>query len=159
VKIPIIVCIAFSTFVALNIGYSADSNTVSVTAVILSKSQCKFNSKTSTLNFGSLDPVNPVDKTVDTTIKFRCGGSASNATFFISDDDGLYETKPDANRMRHTTNTAEFLPYTLTLNPVSGTVPRNTDQTLTITGTVKGIDYQDALVGSFSDRVVISINP
>jgi hypothetical protein len=61
--------------------------------------------------------------------------------------------------MRHTTITTEYLPYSLTLNPTSGTVPKNTDQTLTITGKVKGVDYQDALAGSYSDTVVISIAP
>jgi hypothetical protein len=61
--------------------------------------------------------------------------------------------------MRHTTITTEYLPYSLTLNPISGTVPKNTDQTLTITGTVKGVDYQDALAGSYSDTAVISIAP
>ena len=138
---------------------AADTGRITVTATVLSKSQCRFNSKTSNLNFGGLDPVNPVDKTVDTTITFTCGGSAPNATFFINDDDGLHKTGPDANRMRHATNTTEYLPYTLTLNPASGNVPKNTDQTLTISGTVRGSNYQDAIAGNFSDSVVISINP
>lgn len=138
---------------------AADTHMVAVTATVLSKSECKFNSKTSNLNFGNLDPVNPIDKTTNTSITFRCGGSAPSATFSVTDDDGLYETGPNANRMRHTTITTEYLPYSLTLNPTSGTVPKNTDQTLTITGTVKGVDYQDALSGSYSDTVVISVAP
>jgi hypothetical protein len=138
---------------------AADTHMVAVTATVLSKSQCKFNSKTSNLNFGNLDPANPIDKTTSTSITFRCGGSAPNATFSITDDDGLYETGPNANRMRHTTITTEYLSYSLTLNPTSGTLPKNTDQTLTIAGTVKGVDYQDALSGSYSDTVVISIAP
>ena len=142
-----------------SIGNAAGANVVTVSATVLSKSQCKFNSKTSTLNFGDLDPANPVDKTVSTSVTFRCGGSAPNATFSITDDDGLYETGPDANQMRHTTITTEYLAYSLTLNPTSGTVPKNTDQTLTIMGTVRGVDYQDALAGSYSDTVVISITP
>ena len=138
---------------------AADTHMVAVTATVLSKSECKFNSKTSNLNFGNVDPANPIDKTTSTSITFRCGGSPPSATFSITDDDGLYETGPDANRMRHTTVTTEYLLYSLTLNPTSGTVPKNTDQTLTITGTVKGVDYQDALSGSYSDTVVISITP
>jgi len=138
---------------------ASDTQMVAVTATVLSKSQCKFNSKTSTLNFGNLDPANPIDKTTSTSITFRCGGSAPNATFSITDDDGLYETDPDANRMRHTTISTKYLAYSLTLNPTSGTVPKNTDQTLTITGTVRGVDYQDALAGIYSDTVVISIAP
>ncbi len=141
-------------------GYAADNTTVSVTATVLSKSNCKFSPpRTAALNFGTLDPANPVDKNASTSIIFRCGGSAPMATFFISDDDGLYETGPNANRMRHTTITTEYLPYSFTVSPTSGTVPKNTDQTLTISGTVRGADYQDASVGAYSDTVVISIEP
>lgn len=145
-------------FMAVSIGYAA-SSTVSVAAVVLSKSNCKFNSATAALNLGSLDPANPVDKTVSTSITFICRGSANPATFSITDDDGLYKTAPNANRMRHTTVTTEYLPYSFTLNPASGTVPKNTNQTLTISGTVTGTDYQNAYIGNYSDSVVISIDP
>jgi len=152
------VIITTSILMIASIGY-ADSNIVSVTATVLSKSQCKFNSKTATLNFGDLDPANPVDKTIDTSITFKCGGSDPIATFSITDDDGLYEIGSNRNRMRHTTVLTEYLPYSLMLSPTSGTVPKNTDQTLTVTGTVRGVDYQDATMGSYSDTVVVSIEP
>lgn len=141
------------------IVYAADTSIVSVTAVVLSKNNCKFTSNTATLSFGNLDPANPIDRNANTSIIFKCGGKDNNVTFFISDDDGLYETGPNANRMRHTTIATEYLPYSFTLNPTTGTVPRNTDQTLTISGTVMGNDYQDASVGAYSDTVVISIVP
>jgi len=138
---------------------AAETGILSVTATVLSKSNCKFNSNTATLNFGNLDPASPVDRTVSTSITFMCHGSANPATFSITDDDGMYETGPNGNRMRHTTLTTEYLSYSLTLNPTAGTVPKNTDQTLTITGAVKGSEYQDAYVGNYSDTVVISIEP
>lgn len=81
------------------------------------------------------------------------------ATFFISDDDGLHKTGPNANRMRHTTLVTEYIPYTFSLNPTSGTVPKNEVQTLTISGTVNGINYQDAVTGNYSDTVVITLEP
>lgn len=90
---------------------------------------------------------------------FRCSSSDKFVTFFISDDDGLYETGPDQNRMRHTITPTEYLPYSLTLSPTSGTIPKNDDQTLTITGTVRGADYQDALAGNYSDTVTLTISP
>jgi spore coat protein U-like protein len=61
--------------------------------------------------------------------------------------------------MRHSTITSEYLPYSLTLDPTTGTVPKNTNQTLTITGKVKGVDYQDVAAGNYLDTVVISISP
>lgn len=153
------IVVIFAILSIAGIGYAADNSIVSVTATVLSKSQCKFNSATSTLNFGNLDPANPIDVNATTTVIFRCGGSAPNATFFMTDDDGLYETGLNANRMRHTTVLTEFIPYSLTLNPTSGTVPKNVNQTLTISGTVLGVNYQNAYAGSYSDTVVISIEP
>ena len=148
-----------SIFITTSIGYASDSNIVSVTATVLSRSQCRFNSNTAALNFANLDPANPVDRTVNTSITFRCGGSAPSATFSITDDDGLYEVGSGRNRMRHTTTFTEYLPYSLALSPTSGTVPKNTDQTVTVTGTVRGVDYQNAATGNYSDSVVITIEP
>jgi spore coat protein U-like protein len=100
-----------------------------------------------------------VDKTVNASTTFRCNGSAPNASFSITQDFGLYKTGPGWNRMRNTTATTQYLPYTVTLTPSSGTVPKNTIQTLTLSGTVLGSDYGDAFVGNYSDTVVITLSP
>lgn len=121
---------------------------------------CRFSSRNAALNFGLLDPANPVDVNANTTIVVRCGGSDPDITFFLDDDDGLYEAGPDLNRMRNTVVTTEYLPYTLSFNPPSGTtIPRNVNVTVTISGTVTGLDYRNAYIGSYSDTVVISITP
>ncbi len=138
---------------------AAGTNSLLVSATVLSKSICKFNSATSTLNFGAVNGSSSVDVTASTTITYRCLGSAPVATYAITQNSGLYKTGPSANRMRHTTITTEYLPYTLTLNPVSGTVPKNTPQTLTITGTLKAVDYQTVAAGAYSDSVVVTIIP
>ena len=143
------------------ICHAAGNTMVLVSATVLSKSNCKFNAATAALNFGNLDPATPVDKTVTTSITFVCNGSAANATFSITDNDGLYETGPNANRMLNTTfpTPPKYLPYSLTYNPQTSTVPKGVNQTLTISGTVLGVDYQDAYVGSYSDTVVLTIAP
>jgi len=137
----------------------AESTTLSVTATVLSKNNCKFDSKNSTLNFGALDPGNPIDTTASISIGFVCRGSAPMATFAVAEDDGLYETGANANRMRHTVVPTEYLSYSLTLNPTSGMVPKNAPQTLTVSGTVRGTDYQNAYAGNYSDTVVVSLLP
>lgn len=137
----------------------AGSSSITVSATVLSKSNCKFSTVTSALAFGSLDPGNPVDVTVSTTIGFRCMGSAPVASFLITDDDGLHEILPAGNRMQHVALPAQFLPYEMTLTPVTGTVPKNVPQALTVTGTVRGASYQNAYAGNYSDTVVISIAP
>ena len=155
--IPFIILLVFIT---TGIGHAADSNVVSVTATVLSRGNCTFRSRTSTLDFGSLDPSNPIDRSVSTTIIYRCQAQGNAPiTFAMSDDDGLYETGPNTPRMRHTTQPTEYLPYNITLNPTSGTVPKVTEFPLTITGTVRGVDYQNATMGNYSDRVVVSIDP
>ncbi len=122
---------------------------------------CRFTTTTATFSFGNLNPGSPVDVNISTTLTFRCtgGGPGTMWTYTITDDDGLNEIGIDANRMINAAVPTQFLPYTLTYTPATGTVPRNTSQTLTINGTVKGIDYQYAYVGSYSDTVVLTITP
>lgn len=138
---------------------AASTNTLTVSATVISKSKCKFNSATATLNFGALDPGNPVDIAQDTTVTFVCNGSAPIAAFAITTDDGLYETGPGANRMRHATVLTEYLKYALALSPANSTVPKATNSILTITGTVAGADYQSAQIGNYADTVILSITP
>jgi len=60
-----------------------------------------------------------------------------------------------------TTNSTEFLPYTLAPDaPASGTgAGPATLMTLTLTGTVRGADYNVLSVGQFMDTVVVTIAP
>jgi len=150
--------------VTAGVSDAADSNVVSVTATVVSRGTCWFTTETSALNFGNLDPSNPVDVNASASVIFRCWRGLFiwfPVTFFITDDDGLYETGTNANRMRHSTATTEFLPYSFSLDPTSGTVTGNPtiNRTLNISGTVRGVDYQDARVGNYSDTVVVSIEP
>lgn len=135
------------------------SMSVSVSAVVPSAGNCRFRTGSTTLAFGLLDPGNPANVTVNATIGFRCNGGPRNVTFAIASDDGLYESGPGSPRMRGAVQPTEFLPYSLALNPASGTVPRNQDQILTLTGTVLGASYGSAAVGAYSDTVTLSIFP
>ncbi len=141
------------------LAHAGGTNSLLVSATVLSKNICKFNTASSTINFGNLNAANSTDVTASATITFRCLGSAPVAAYAITQDDGLYETGPSANRMRHATITTEYLPYTLTFNPASGTVAKNVPQNVTITGTVKASDYRTVAAGAYSDTVVISIVP
>ena len=152
----------FSLLIVTNICYGAGTAAVSVSAIVLSKGNCTFNSSNVALSFGSLDPGDPTDQNRPATLTFTCRGNGNNAiTFSITHDSGLYETGPDAPQMRTTTPTGgyEYLPYSLTLSPTSGSIPKNTDTSLAISGRVMGVDYQDAYPGNYSDTVTISINP
>jgi spore coat protein U-like protein len=137
----------------------AAGGTLTVSATVLSNNTCIFLSVNSAINFGALNPANSTDVNASTTIRFFCWGSSPMVTFLISDNDGLYETGPNANRMRNTAIPTEYLPYSLTLNPTTATVPRFSLRTVTLTGTVRAVDYQSAYVGSYADTVIVTIAP
>lgn len=142
-------------------SHAADTAGVAMTATIVSKGNCSF--KTTgpvNLNFGNLNPMYPVDRTETATpgnITFTCKGK--DTVYAISDDDGLNESAPNVHRLRHSTDATAFIPYAFSYTPTSGTAPKNTDITLTVSATIQGADYQDALVGIYTDTVTISIQP
>ena len=135
--------------------------TLSVSAVVLSKNQCKFdNPPRATLAFGNLDPAATTDATASVaTLSFVCRGSSPIATYSVTQDGGLHSTGgPNGNRMKHVTAN-EYLPYTLTLTPAAGSAPRNVRVNLTVTGTVLLTNFRSALVGDYNDTVVLTVNP
>lgn len=133
---------------------------LTISATILSNNQCKFKNPSSrTLAFGDLNPLVPVDVTRQATLQFSCFGKDNNVSYAIGDDDGLHEAAPDAHRMLHATLPGSYLPYTFSVTPGSGTSVKNAVVTLTVTGTVRGSDYQLAPAGSYADRVVVTIVP
>lgn len=140
-------------------AHASPTHTLTIGATVLSKNNCRFNTPGPTaLDFGAIDPSSVVNKTATATTIFRCVGSSPMANYLIVSDDGLYSSGANAPRMRHAVNFAQFMPYTITM-PQSGTVPKNTNQTLTVTGTVLVADFQNALAGAYSDTVILTISP
>ena len=131
-----------------------------VSATVLSTSNCRFNAPaTATLAFGTIDPSGIANATATSSLVVRCGGSAANATFAITDDSGLYKTGPGGYRMRHAVTTSAFLGYSVGYSPQTATIPKNTDQTITVTGTITAAQYGNAIAGSFADTVTLTISP
>lgn len=137
----------------------AGTSSLQVTAVVLSKSNCKFSSGAiPTLDFGVVNPSSGSTITQSVTKNFTCNGSAAIASFAISADTGLYPSG-GVRRMRHASTLTEFMAYAVSLSPTSGTVPKGSLQTLTVTGTLTPSDFGDAIAGGFADTLVISITP
>jgi len=135
-----------------------DTGALAVTATVLPKTNCKFDTKTATLAFGALDPAVAADVNATASVGFVCRGSAPLAAFLFTDDDGQNPSGPGARRMRHAT-APEFLPYALAFSPVSGTLPKNTPGALTLSGTVRWADIRGSMAGAYTDSVVVSILP
>lgn len=134
--------------------WGADIGALSVSATVLSKSNCKFSTPTGDLIFGTIDSGGTADVSATASLTFRCNGSAPIASYLLSDNDGL-----NTNRMAHTTLAGNFLPYELSYTPTTGSVPRGDPVTLSITGTVRSSDYRVAMAGAYSDTVILSILP
>lgn len=137
----------------------ADSGQLLVQATVLSKSVCRFDTRTSTLGFGALDPAGSGNATATTSVPFVCRGSAPVAMFAFSGDDGLHPAGPGARRMRHATDAASFLPYSLAVSPSVGFVAKNVHTTVTISGMVYATDYRVARAGSYADTVILTLLP
>jgi spore coat protein U-like protein len=142
-----------------NPAEGGDGALVSVSATVLSKSNCKFTTSTASIPFGSMDAAMSVDRVVPATLSYRCQGSAPVAAFAFSTDDGLHEAGTGLPRMRHATVLTEYLPYSLDLSPSSGTINKGVVGTLTLTGTVTPANVANAVSGSFSDTVTVTLLP
>ncbi len=148
------ITIVFAAIIlASGTSQGADSNTLTVSASVTGT--CRFSSGTSTLSFGTLDQNSSGDATATGNTQFWC---TRNATYTVSGNNGLYF---DTNRrMRHATETSEYIPYSLGFTPASGTGTGKTSPiTLSLTGTITNANYVNAIAGNFADTVVLSITP
>lgn len=136
------------------VAVGGDASAVNVSATILSKNKCKFNTKNPVLDFGTLDPSNAVVRNESVAISFVCNGAVDPATYVMSDNGGL-----DNYKMTHASDLTQKIPYTLTINSASGTVPKGVDQNLTIDVSIQNTDYQTALVGNYSDTIILTLLP
>lgn len=138
---------------------AAGAHVLSVSATVLSKNTCRFQTTGPTaLPFGTINPGGTSAVTVNLTLQYRCNGSEAVASWSVTSDDGLNETGAGQPRMRHGTVPTAFLPYTLTF-PVAGTVPRNTVTNMSISATIAPADYANARAGAYADTVVLTIQP
>ena len=137
----------------------AGAAALSVSATVLSKSQCKFQSSAATLDFGTLDPVNPTTVTATTTLPIVCNGSAPIATFQVTGNNGLHGTGSNLYQMENQSVATAFIPYQLSYTPASASISKGNTQTLTITGTIQGAGYKTAVAGTYSDTVVLTVQP
>ena len=104
----------------------------------------------SLIQFGpGLDPSVATPRTASTNASIQCTAGASSPTWIISSANG---TPP---RMKHATQNAS-IPYTVVARYVSGGTG---NQLWSITATIDGAAYQNALVGSYTDDLTVQITP
>jgi len=149
------VFIALAVLAAGGAAWALDTNTLTVQASVTGT--CKFQApKTSTLNFGALDPSGG-DVTASTTTQFWCTKGVTLLPF--TSGTGL-NFAGGKNQMKDATS-GDVIPYTIdSLNPDgSSNAGPGSPRTLTIAGTVLATDYTTKSAGSYSDTVTLTINP
>ncbi len=136
---------------------------VNVSATIVSKGKCKFTNTTvdpATLKFGILNPLSPLDVTVDTgtQLNFSCNGNGSNPVVYLAEVTASTNGTASSPRMSDPSGTF-FLPYELSLNPASGSAGKTEVINLVVTGTVRFAGYQTLPAEDYTDTVIVSIIP
>lgn len=138
-------------------GWAADNQSLAINAVVLSKSNCKFNSGSAVLDFQTVNPWATTPYVATAKTFFKCAGSAVAATYTLAAGNGLWYS--GGRQMRHSVNAAAFLAYSLSLSPSSGTAAKNVDVEVTITGTIDPSSFANAIAGFYSDTVAITVSP
>lgn len=137
---------------------AAGTAPVAVGAVVLSKNVCKFNSAALALPFGTINAISDSNAIATATLTFKCAGADPVAAYSITQNGGLHRTGVSQNRMKHAT-LAEYLPYSLSMTPSSGTAVKNDTITVTIQGLIQPSHFQNVRAGAYADTVVLSITP
>jgi len=149
--------LAVVTATLLALQSRAATVTMSVSAVVPSANNCRFSTNTLTLDFGAIDPASASNATKTVNGSFRCTGKGSVATYALSVSDGQNPAGPGLRRMRHASG--ELLPYSVSVSPQSGSVPKGDIVTFSVTGTVLAMDFQNARAGDYQDVATITIVP
>lgn len=147
---------AMALVISGGVATAVDTATVTVSAII--PDTCRFNSAAAALAFGVLDPSAAPVVNASTNLTFWCTNGAS---YTITDDDGLYETGANANRMQSTALAIpEFIPYSMTYNPDTGTGTGPASPiTLNIAGSIGAGTYSGNKADVYNDTVTLTINP
>jgi len=111
---------------------------------------CSFASAGSAINFPPLDPSVSATLTAFMDVQIKCTNATNVPTWSFSGANG-----DTPLRMKHATQNA-YIPYTVAANLVGGS---GSTKTWRVTGTVLGANYQDGLVGSYSDILSATVLP
>lgn len=149
-----------AAFVLLACGSAAaGAQSMGVTAVVVSKAKCTFDAPGLTLDFGALDPASSSAGTATVGGRVSCNGGKGDTVLAFTLGNGTYSTGPGARRMRHATDTTEFLAYSLSITPASATIPKNSGLNFTVNGSILSSQFQNAIAGNYLDTVTITVAP
>lgn len=130
----------------------AETIGVGVSANVLGK--CKFDTSADAV-FGDLDPMAPAAQTATGSVTFWC----TNGTSYTLTSNNGANASGVQKRLKGPGAT-DFINYTLALASGSGTGSgKSTAITVNANASLAGAAYQDAVAGSYSDTVTVTIAP
>jgi hypothetical protein len=148
-------------FSASSLAQAANTNTMAVSATILGV--CKFQTTTSALAFGSIDPSGTAAATATTNLTYKCTKGTTPTASAITSDNGAHFLTGSKTMTSATIGAGSNLPYTIAFvyTPVVGTgFASATVTTVAVNGSIAATDYQAASAATdYSDSVIISITP
>lgn len=126
---------------------AADTANLSVTAQVVGA--CKMTG--GSLNFGNLDPTNPVAVSGNSSgVTVTC---TKGTAYTLTGNDGA---TPSGTQKR-LANGSNYIPYSITI-PASGT-GTGAPEDVTITGDIAAGAYTTSPAGTYTDTVLLSVNP
>ena len=111
---------------------------------------CQFSGSGGTITFASLDPSVANTKTGFIDLKIKCTPAGTTPTWQFSGTNGNAPL-----RLKHLSQNA-FIPYSVAPSFLGSS---GANQNWRVTATILGTDYQNALVGSYSDVLTCAITP
>jgi len=133
-------------------AYAASNTSVAISATVIGT--CKFLTG-GTMAFGDLDP--SLATNVDAAVTQPTFWCTKNATYAITDDDGVNETGT-THRLIGAAH-SEYITYSFNYTASgTGAGPAST-LTMNISGQILGTDYSGVSQDTYSDTVTLTINP
>jgi Spore Coat Protein U domain len=133
---------------------AADTKDLNVTANVTGV--CKFRTTTpDTLPFGTLDPSVGTDVNASVNVLYWCTKGVTNNVVTAGQGQNFTGGK---NNMKLATGT-DLIPYTLSITSTGTPGGPAVNLTAAVSGTVLGTDYTGKTAGSYSDLVVLTVNP
>jgi spore coat protein U-like protein len=133
-------------------AFAGGTATLTVQATVAGN--CKFNTASATMNFGTLDPANATDASGAASLQFWC---TKSATYSITDDGGANKSGTQRRMKDAGTN---YVNYSIGAYTATGTGNgKGSPITLNLTGAVLNADYVNAAAGAYSDTVTFTITP
>lgn len=130
---------------------------LAVSANVVGKGKCTL-ATPPPLNFGNLDGFNPVDISKTVTLSISCTGIGNSGTTFVVEV--VNPMPPGTPTLKHTTPpSSAYIPYAIDLPQDFFAEKNKSNYSLTITGTVKGIDYELAPLGGYTDSITLQVTP